>query len=117
MEKLERKLAEMDIRLCVMKLDRPGYYVPDLKTIIINQSLGKFEMKLAVLHEIKHALTHDEYSALYSSVVYRLKMEREANDYMLSEILKEHEGIFNYTGVIEKLKIGMGNEGFHLYKE
>ena len=114
MQRLEKKLDNMGVEMCLVDMEGPGYYLPEFKKMFINQSLTDDEIKLTVLHELKHALTHDEYSALYSSVVYRIKMEREANDYMLSEMLKEHEGDFNYTSVIENLKIGMGNEMFHL---
>lgn len=114
MQRLEKKLENIGVELCLVDMEGPGYYLPELKKMFINQSLMEDEIKLTVLHELKHALDHEDFSELYKSFVYRLKMEREANDYMLNEMLKEHEGDFNYTTVIENLKIGMGNEMFHL---
>lgn len=42
-------------------------------------------------------------------------MEKEANQYMLDETIKEHEGDYNYSLVNERFNLGMGYE--YYYKE
>lgn len=115
MQRLEKKLDNIGVELCLVDMEGPGYYLPEFKKMFINQSLTEDEIKLTVLHELKHALDHDDFTELYKSFVYRSKMEKQANLYMLDETVKEHEGAYNYSLVNEIFKLGMGNE--YYYKE
>lgn len=91
-------------------MDAPGCYVPQWKSIFINENLSEDEMKLVILHEIKHVIDHVDYSNLYKETITRMKMEAEANDYMIRQIIKEHDDIYNYTQIVESFRISMGND-------
>lgn len=115
MQEIRQKLKNINVELHLIDMESKGYYISDWRRIFINQRLSEPLMKLAILHELKHAITHDEFNLLYRSFNFRLKMEKEANLYMLDETVKEHGGDYNYSLVNEQFKLGMGNE--YYYKE
>lgn len=89
-------------------MEAPGCYVPQWKSFFINENLNEEEMKLVILHEMKHAIDHVDYSNLYKKTITHMKME--ANDYMIRQIIKEHDDIYNYTQIVESFRINMGND-------
>lgn len=89
-------------------MNKYGCYVPEWKTIFINENLSEEQMKLVILHEVKHALDHSDYIELYKRFPAHSKMENEANMYMLNEIIKENGGEYNYGYLIETFNIGLG---------
>lgn len=91
-------------------MDAPGCYVPQWKSIFINENLSEDEMKLVILHEIKHVIDHVDYSNMYKVTITRMKMEAEANDYMIDKIIEENGGVYNYTQLIEGFNIRMGKD-------
>lgn len=110
MQRLTSKLTEMGIRLEIISMEAPGCYVPKWKMFFINEKLNEEEMKLVILHEMKHAIDHSDYVVLYKKPVPLMKMESEANDYMVRKIIEENDGVYNYSQLIEAFKIGMGTD-------
>ncbi|WP_414838454.1 ImmA/IrrE family metallo-endopeptidase [Carnobacterium sp. TMP28] len=101
-------LKSNDIELALIELENNGYYNSDLKTIFINQNLNEKRQKEVILHELGHALNHKEFSPLYSRSSFKLKMENEANSFMMNNLIEESEGHFNYSDVLETFKLGLG---------
>ena len=110
LRKLILRLKENDIKLAVIEMESSGCYLPDLRTMFVKEGLTESKTKEVIYHELKHALDHHEFAALYKITVNQLKMENEANLYMIDEIIKENDGIYNYSDVIEAFKVNMGND-------
>lgn len=108
LDELVRHLKSIGIDLIFSELDGEGYYLPDFKVTFINQKLNDFQVRSVIYHELKHFLEHDELRALYDKPVFHSKMEHEANDYMVNRLIKDSEGFYNYSQVIEYFDIGMG---------
>ena len=102
-----RKLG-VDVQFVELKKD--GYSIIDLGIIFINQNLHEDKVKEVLIHELAHFKLHSDYSVLYKMDVPRLKMEQEAVDYTISHIIAENGGMYNYTQLIEELKIRMGKD-------
>jgi len=86
-----------------------GKYVPILNIIVIKNNLSDFEKKKALLHELGHACEdRDNYELYKVSFVLKSKMEYAANRFMMNYFIAEHEGIYNYSQLIEEFSIGMG---------
>ena len=100
----------MGINLEIISMEAPGCYVPQWKSIFINENLNEDEMKLVILHEIKHVIDHADYSNLYKETITRMKMEAEANDYMIRQIINEHDNVYNYSQLVDSFRINMGND-------
>lgn len=92
-----------------MDMVKDGYYVPEWNMIFINQNLSEDDMKLVVLHELKHALDHHDYSMLHKSLYYKMKMEKEANDFMLHETIASNDGYYNASLIMAEFGLGIGN--------
>lgn len=110
MKKLKLKLKDNGIKLAVVEMESSGCYLPDLNTMFVKDGLSEEQMKLVILHELKHALDHSDYIELYKCFPIHSKMENEANLFMLDEIIKENDGLYNYSSVIDEFKINMGHE-------
>ena len=108
---IAEKLEELKIDLLLMDIEKPGYYISDSKTIIASNKLDEIGLKEVILHELKHIMDHEDYIILYQkSFAIHSKLECEATNYMISELINESEGYFNYTNVISKYKLSMGFE-------
>ena len=100
MNKIKELIKESGVHIKFVKFyDCNGFYLPAMNTIFINDSLSD-EMKLGViLHEIAHCKKHKDKAILYKLATNeRLKMEREANTFMLQEQLE----LYIRTNNIEK---------------
>lgn len=107
---LKQILKEHKIKLEFLEMESEGCYIASIRTMFVNQCLSEDEMKRVILHELKHGLDHTEYVALYRSATHRSKMEAEADIYVLDQYIKEHDGHYNFSGIIEEFEIGMGYE-------
>lgn len=114
MHVLTKRLKDAGISLVLIEMKKNGDYIPEWKTIFVNQALSEDNLKLAILHEFKNALDHDEFSDLYKNSVYHSKMENQANSFMLSEIIKDYEGYYNNTKVANEFKLGIGSENLYI---
>lgn len=100
MNKIKELIKESGVHIEFVKFyDCNGFYLPAMNTIFINDSLSD-EMKLGViLHEIAHCKKHKDKAILYELATNeRLKMEREANTFMLQEQLE----LYIRTNNVEK---------------
>lgn len=103
-------LKENNIELVLLKLEQNGYYDPESKTMFINQNLDEIYQKEVILHELGHALNHNDLSALYDKPSFKFKMEHEANYFMVNYLINESDGQFNYSDVLENFNLGLGWE-------
>lgn len=103
-------LEENGIELVLISLENDGYYDPNLNTMFVNQNLDEEKQKEVILHELGHALHHKDLAALYDKPVFNFKMESEATSFMMSSLINEFEGHFNYSDVLENFKLGLGWE-------
>lgn len=110
MDNLFNLLKENGIELIFIDLEKHGYYNPQLKMIFINRSLSEEKQKEVILHELGHVINHEEFSVLYNKSTFRLKMENEATYYMMSHLINESDGHFNYSDVFDRYKLGLGWE-------
>lgn len=107
---LRKQVDSLGIKIEIIDMESKGCYISGLRTMFINEKLTDEEMKRVILHELKHALDHVEYSNLYKKPITHLKLEAEANDYMIRKIIEENGGVYNYTQLIQEFKIGMGKD-------
>jgi hypothetical protein len=105
---LIKKLNEIGVEIIFMELENTAYYIPELKFIFVNQELDEFQMRIAIYHELKHSLDHDLFTALYKNNVYHSKLEAEADEYMLREIIKDFDGYYNYSQLMEEFNLKLG---------
>ncbi len=103
MEFVKSALSENGIEVILADIDSKGFYLPEYKTIFLNQNLSEMEQRKVLLHEARHALDHNELVSLYQQAVFHSKMEYEANKFMIKKLLKEyvqnsfvHLSEFNY---------------------
>lgn len=110
MQKLLNVLSQNGIQLSFLELDYPGYYCHEGKMIIVNQNQSDEEIISVIYHELKHALDHSDYVTLYRNSIHHLKMESEADDYMIRRVIEENGGVYNYSQLVEEFNIRMGKE-------
>lgn len=68
------------------EMNTPSTYISELKTIIVNENLSSQEREKVILHELGHYFNHSNESDLYCATsVSRMKMEYEANKYMIDK--------------------------------
>ncbi|WP_278744031.1 ImmA/IrrE family metallo-endopeptidase [Ligilactobacillus agilis] len=68
-----------------------GLYLPSYNVIFIDSSLNDNEQEQVLRHELLHCIEHRHSIGLYTATeAERLKMEAEANDFMLRETLMDY---------------------------
>lgn len=68
-----------------------GLYLPSYNVIFIDSSLNDHEQEQVLRHELLHCIEHRHSIGLYTATeAERLKMEAEANDFMLRETLMDY---------------------------
>ena len=81
----------VSVKLSDTKLDTPAIYFDEIDLIIIDCTLNDINQKYALLHELGHAAKNKgEYSIYTKTKTARYKMERQANEFMVNEILDEY---------------------------
>lgn len=99
-----------NVEMVLLDMKSRGYYNTDLKVIFINENLDEDEQKEVILHELGHVLNHKDLASLYNNPSYRAKMEYEATKYMITYLINESDGQFNYSNVLENYNLGLGWE-------
>ncbi|MBK4758977.1 hypothetical protein CU024_2485 [Enterococcus faecium] len=94
MDNVEDLLKENGIDVEITNIGSEGFYLPELRTIFINENLVEIERNKVLLHESRHALGHNELIALYSKSVFHSKMEDEANRFMIEVLLQDYMNLF-----------------------
>lgn len=110
MDKIRELLKENGIKIAVINVETKAFYLPEENTIFIDEKLNSTEQEWVALHEARHALNHSDYQALYDKFVYHTKMENDADEFMISSLINETDGHFNYSMVIEEFNLGIGWE-------
>ncbi len=110
MLEIKESLYKLGIKLEFIEMESKGCFINDLKTMFVNNALSENEIKMVIYHELKHALDHADYVCLYKKPIYLIKMESEANDFMIRQVIAENGGVYNYTQLVEEFKIGMGKD-------
>lgn len=108
---MKEVLKKNGIELVFSELEKNGYYSYEFKTMFVNQALSEERQKEVILHELGHYLTQSDYFLLYSNPIFNMKMESEANHYMIKSLIEGCGGQFNYTNVMDKFHLGLGWEG------
>lgn len=83
--------ADVDVIYSDISLDTPATYIGKFNVAIVDGTLSETEINKAMLHEIGHAANHQNESSLYCSTASsHLKMEHEADKFMVNELVHEY---------------------------
>lgn len=87
-----KELAErMDVQLLPLNLIKPAYYSPDLNCVFYSTNFTDKHLAKYIYHELGHASQHLGLGNLYNaSVAKHLKMEAEAEKFMITEEFKQY---------------------------
>nr|WP_321315954.1 ImmA/IrrE family metallo-endopeptidase [uncultured Ligilactobacillus sp.] len=91
----KRYFEEYDIELVIIysdiPLDTPATFISKFNVIIIDNTKSNNDIYKALLHELGHKIKHNEINVLYnSSPSCRIKMEHEANEFMINELITQY---------------------------
>lgn len=93
---LQEIIDRLQVVVITAPLDHPGYYLPDLNTIYVDEELDEQEHEMVLLHELGHAAKHKNELVLYHATVnMKLKMEYGANSFMIEHLFNKY---VNATG-------------------
>lgn len=91
MRKIKDILADYDIQIERSELSEDAVYDPLTNNIYIGKNSSGIILRNAILHEAGHGILHNEYKVLYhSTAVSHLKMESEANKFMVNYLVQEY---------------------------
>lgn len=108
---MKEYLNEFDIELVLLNMIDDGYYLPKEKIIFVNSNLSDADKRQVIFHEIGHALLHEDIADLYSiGEINKMKMEYEADRFMLAELIMQNDGQYNYSELVEEFNLGLGWE-------
>ncbi|WP_290033690.1 ImmA/IrrE family metallo-endopeptidase [Ligilactobacillus cholophilus] len=98
MNSINAIIKELNVKVvCSPLLDKKGYCVELLNIIVINSNLSEQQQKNVLLHELGHIAKQRHEANLYSKTeAMRLKMEHEANEFMVNKIVNDY---ISNTGV------------------
>lgn len=83
--------ADVDVIYFDIPLDTPATYIGKFNVAIVDGTLSETEINKAMLHEIGHATNHQNEGFLYCSTASsHLKMEHEADKFMVNELVHEY---------------------------
>lgn len=105
---INAELKLLNIELVYMKLECKGCYIPGYKTIFVNEELSEIEARSVIYHELGHIKRHTDMFNLYDSPTMHSKMEYEANQFMIDNLIADSDGHYNYSQVLDIFKLGMG---------
>ena len=91
----ERYFKKYDVKVKLLysslNLDTVASYIPNFNLFIVDNTANENEINKAVLHELGHSIKHTNIKELYNCApVCRLKMEREANQFMVNELIDDY---------------------------
>lgn len=75
-------------RIIYDDIEAPALYIAAIHTIVVSANLTETEQEQALRHELAHV---EQSNSLYrASAAQKLKLEHEANCYMVSELLRTY---------------------------
>lgn len=91
----ERYFEKYDIKVKLLyssvQLDTVASYIPNFNLFIVDNTASEKEISKAILHELGHLIKHTDIKELYNCTsVCRLKMEHEANQFMVNELVNDY---------------------------
>lgn len=101
-------------------VDKPGYYIPLVNSIVIYNGLSEIEEMCVLLHELGHAAEHQNNYVLYNqAATLHSKMESQAEQYMIKRVLDyylEDTSVYpeevNVINFLENNDLGIEHESF-----
>ena len=88
---IQNVIKQLGIIVLSGDLDCPGRYVPDLNAIFIDEKLNEAQHRGVLVHELCHAAYQQGESEIYhQTMVMQLKLEYEANKFMISSLLNTY---------------------------
>lgn len=90
----DRYFKKYDVKVKLLysnlPLDTVASYIPKFNLFIVDNTASEEEINKAVLHELGHLIKHTNIKELYNCApVCRLKMEHEANQFMVNELVND----------------------------
>lgn len=70
---------------------RYSTYISKYNAVIVDNTVNDKDIEKALLHELGHKIKHNQSNILYNCAPsYRLKMEHEANEFMIDELVSDY---------------------------
>lgn len=92
--KIKDLIRKLDITICYdPNLDSDGRYIADFNFIALKSGLSEEQEFKALVHELGHACDHHNCLDSYERALNGSRMERQANNFMLSETLEQYISI------------------------
>lgn len=91
--KMNRLINELGVNVEYVnkRLDEPALFLPDVNLILVDATQDEYTQQKALLHELGHAAKHKDITCLYEATnTTHSKMEREANEFMVQEVVSEY---------------------------
>lgn len=107
-EEVKATLTNLDVQVIYGDFHKLAFYHPATNNIYLSSSLEGIDKRNHFLHEAGHAILHLKYKAIYNTTpVSHLKMESEANNYMVNKIVQEYVetyGIDTHVNIYDFMK-------------
>lgn len=88
---IQEIIDRLHVVVIVGKLDNPGYYIPGINAIYIDESLNECDHEIVLLHELGHAAKHRNDMPLYhATMTMKIKMEYGANRFMIKYLFNRY---------------------------
>ncbi|MEY8737992.1 ImmA/IrrE family metallo-endopeptidase [Lactobacillus sp. AN1001] len=92
--KIKDLIRKLDITICYdPNLDSDGRYIADFNFIALKSGLSEEQEFKALVHELGHTCDHHNCLDSYERALNGSRMERQANNFMLSETLEQYISI------------------------
>lgn len=89
MKQMVVALRSEGIEVKIFPIIENGFALLENNIIFVNEALPEEEQKRVVLHELGH-FPQKDYVQLYHNFVQRSKMEAEANEFMVTNVVKDY---------------------------
>ena len=105
--RLKNIIEELKVKIIYDNcLEKDGHYIASCNIIVINNNLDESDKTLVLLHELGHAAMHQDNYYLYKlTYSLHLKMENEAEEFMIEETLESYLS----SGLLEVTQINCVN--------
>jgi len=108
------RALNVSLAIAPTSMECKGVYLPDAHTIIVSPELSSIERQAVIVHELGHLINGHEHNELNAPSI-RLKQEREANEHLVTELVREYLDSCDTTP--ERISIDNFIETHHLSME